>query len=63
MKNLGDANTGPLKTTVGLLGDMLAKVNAITHGKNVVDELGIGKDAEQPLFGWMGKLSDLSLKY
>ena len=61
MKNLGDANTGPLKTTVGLLGDMLAKVNAITHGKNVVDELGIGKDAEQPLFGWMGKLSDLSL--
>ena len=61
MKNLGDANTGPLKTTVGLLGDMLAKVNAITHGKNVVDELGIGKGAEQPLFGWMGKLSDLSL--
>jgi len=61
MKNLGDANTGPLKTTVTLLGDMLSKVNALMHGKNVVDELGIGKGAEQPLFGWMGKLSDLNL--
>jgi hypothetical protein len=61
MKNLGDANTGPLKTTVTLLGDMLSKVNALMHGKNVVDELGIGKGSEQPLFGWMGKLSDLNL--
>lgn len=61
MKNLGDANTGPLKNTVTLLGDMLSKVNALMHGKNVIDELGIGKGAEQPLFGWMGKLSDLNL--
>jgi hypothetical protein len=61
MKNLGDANSGPLKTTVTLLGDMLSKVNALMHGKNVVDELGIGKGSEQPLFGWMGKLSDLNL--
>jgi hypothetical protein len=61
MKNLGDANTGPLKTSVTLLGDMLSKVNALMHGKNIVDELGIGKGSEQPLFGWMGKLSDLNL--
>lgn len=61
MKNLGDANTGPLKDTVTLLGDILSKVNALMHGKNVMDELGIGKGAEQPLFGWMGKLSDLNL--
>ena len=48
MKNLGDANTGVLKSTVDLLGDMLAKINSITHGKNISDELNKLRNPKAP---------------
>ena len=48
MKNLGDANTGALKGTVDLLGEMLTKINAITHGKNVSDELNKLRNPKAP---------------
>jgi hypothetical protein len=48
MKNFGDANTGVLKSTVDLLGDMLSKINAITHGKNVSDDLNKLRNPKAP---------------
>jgi hypothetical protein len=48
MKNLGDANTGVLKSTVDLLGQMLAKINSITHGKNISDELNKLRNPKAP---------------
>jgi hypothetical protein len=46
MKNLGDANTGPLKTTIDLFGQMLAKVNGLLQGKNIVDKLNSLKNTK-----------------
>ena len=48
MKNFGDANTGILKSTVDLLGEMLAKINAITHGKNISDDLNKLRNPKAP---------------
>jgi hypothetical protein len=48
MKNFGDANTGVLKSTVDLLGEVLTKINAITHGKNVSDELNKLRNPKAP---------------
>ena len=46
MKNLGEANTGPLKTTIDLFGQMLAKVNSLLQGKNIVDKLNTLKSTK-----------------
>ena len=48
MKNFGDANTGVLKSTVDLLGEMLSKINAITHGKNISDDLNKLRNPKAP---------------
>jgi hypothetical protein len=41
MKNMGDSNSGVLKDTVDLLGQLISSINIIGHADNMAEKLGI----------------------
>jgi hypothetical protein len=52
MKNMGDSNSGVLKDTVDLLGQLISSINIIGHADNMAEKLGIDQRGKN----WMDKI-------
>jgi hypothetical protein len=52
MKNMGDSNSGVLKETVDLLGQLINSINIIGHADNMAEKLGIDQRGKN----WMDNI-------